>query len=57
MVCPKASKRKTVGRIRRVGKRRSGVGRRRRRTTIGMVGMKIRIRRMSGKYKEVRIPS
>ena len=50
LVCPKASARKTVGRRRRVRRRRRA-GKRRIRTTIGIVGMtKRRIR--SGKYNE-----
>ena len=53
LVCPEASARKIVGR-RRIDQRRRRVGKIRRRTTIGMVGMTKwrRRRRRSGKYNE-----
>ena len=53
LVCPEASTRKRVWR-RRIYRRRRRVGKIRRRTTIGMVGMTKwrRIRRRSGKYDE-----
>ena len=51
MVCPEASTRKIFGGRKRVGKRRSGEGRRRIITTIGMVGTTTTIRR-SGKYND-----
>ena len=55
LVCPKASARNIVGRRIRVRRRRR-VGKIRRRTTIGMVGMtRRRRRRRSGKYDEFNI--
>ena len=50
MLCPEASTRKIFGGRKRFGKRRSGEGRRRIITTIGMVGMTRRRIRKSGKY-------
>ena len=56
LVCPEASTRKTVGR-RRIVRRRRRVGKIRRRTIIGMVGMTKRRRRIrrSSKYNEFNV--